>query len=409
MLAVEAKLQERAKCIHDARTLLEKAKGENRGLSAEETEQWNRLHARAKEINVEVEQYRQQREAEETLEQRANERLEQERRGDDDARETRTGTKEYGSAFRNWLLRGNRGLDATELRALQQDSDEAGGYTVASEQFVARLIKAVDDIVYLRGWATVLPLTSAKSLGVPSLDADPADADWTTELQTGNEDSTMDFGKRTLTPHPLAKRIKVSRTLVRTSALDIEGLVTMRLGYKFGVTEEKAYLTGSGTQQALGVFTASALGISTGRDVSTGNTTTALTFNGLKSAKWALKPQYLARSRWLFHRDAGQQIDKLVDGAGRYIWEPSTQINSPDMLLGRPCSFSEYAPNTFTTGQYVGMIADFSWYWIAESLSMQMQRLDELYAETNQIGFIGRRELDGMPVLEEAFVRVKLA
>jgi hypothetical protein len=34
--------------------------------------------------------------------------------------------------------------------------------------------------------------------------------------------------------------------------------------------------------------------------------------------------------------------------------------------------------------------------------------LQELYAETNQIGLIGRLESDAMPVLEEAFVRVKL-
>ena len=39
---------------------------------------------------------------------------------------------------------------------------------------------------------------------------------------------------------------------------------------------------------------------------------------------------------------------------------------------------------------------------------MQMQRLNELYdAETNQVGFIGRLETDGAPVLEEAFVRAR--
>ena len=70
---------------------------------------------------------------------------------------------------------------------------------------------------------------------------------------------------------------------------------------------------------------------------------------------------------------------------------------------------SEWAPNTFTTGEYVGLLGDFSHYWIADALSMQIQRLNELYAETNQVGFIGRLETDGAPVLEEAFVRVKLA
>jgi len=70
---------------------------------------------------------------------------------------------------------------------------------------------------------------------------------------------------------------------------------------------------------------------------------------------------------------------------------------------------SEWAPSTFTTGQYVGLLGDFSWYWIADAMSMQIQRLNELYAETNQVGFIGMLETDGAPVLEETFVRVKLA
>jgi hypothetical protein len=38
-----------------------------------------------------------------------------------------------------------------------------------------------------------------------------------------------------------------------------------------------------------------------------------------------------------------------------------------------------------------------------------VQRLVELYAETNQVGFIGRAEVDGMPVLAEAFARLKCA
>ena len=79
------------------------------------------------------------------------------------------------------------------------------------------------------------------------------------------------------------------------------------------------------------------------------------------------------------------------------------------MLLGRPMVMSEYAPNTFTTGLYVGMFADFSHYWIADSLALQIRRLNELFALTNQIGIIGRLESDGMPVLAEAFARVKLA
>jgi HK97 family phage major capsid protein len=61
----------------------------------------------------------------------------------------------------------------------------------------------------------------------------------------------------------------------------------------------------------------------------------------------------------------------------------------------------------FTTGLYVGIVGDFSNYEIVDALDMQLQVLMELYAETNQNGYILRAETDGMPVLAEAFARVK--
>jgi len=188
-----------------------------------------------------------------------------------------------------------------------------------------------------------------------------------------------------------------------------ETIVRDRLAYKFGVTEEKSFLLGTGASQPLGIFTASANGIPTTRDVSSGNTTTSIGFDGLISAKFSLKSQYLAKARWLFHRDAVAQISKLKDTANQYLWQPSQKEGTPDMIHGVPVFMSEYVPNTFTTALYVGMIADFSNYWIADAIDMQVQRLLELYAETNQVGFIGRKETDGMPVLGEAFARVKLA
>jgi HK97 family phage major capsid protein len=296
-----------------------------------------------------------------------------------------------------------------EFRAFQADSPTEGGYLSRGEQFVAQLIQAVDDAVFIRQAATVMQVNDGNtSLGVPTLDTDAEDTDWTVELDTGNEEDTIRFGKRSLTPHPLAKLVKISRELLRASALPAENIVLQRVAYKFGITQEKGFLTGTGAQQPLGVFTASNDGISTGRDVSTGNDATSIQFDGLQEAKFTLKSQYWTRARWMFHRNAVKQIAKLKDGEGRYMWEPSVRAGVPDQLFSFPFDVNENAPSTFTSGQYVGILADWSYYWIADSLEMQMQRLVELYARANQIGFIGRLQTDGMPVLEEAFVRVKL-
>lgn len=303
-------------------------------------------------------------------------------------------------------LRGEIG--EKELRALAADVAITGGYLVMPMQMSMDLIQAVDDLVFIRQHATRHLVTNADGVGMPSLDADPADADWTAEIATGSEDSTMAFGRRELKPYPLAKRIKVSNKLIRASAMNVENLVRGRLAYKFAVTEEKAFLTGSGASQPLGVFTASNDGIPTSRDVVTGSATN-FTMDGIYDAKYSLKGAYWNRpsTAWGFHRDALKLIAKLKDSQNRYLWEPSQQVGQPDRLIGTPLFMSEFFPNTFTSGLYVGMLADWSYYHIADALGMSVQRLGELYAETNQIGFIGRLETDGMPVLSEAFVRIK--
>jgi HK97 family phage major capsid protein len=197
--------------------------------------------------------------------------------------------------------------------------------------------------------------------------------------------------------------------LLRRSAISADALVRDRLAYKIAVVAENAFLNGIGTAgQPLGVFTASDLGISTGRDVSTGNTAATPTFDGLKEAKYTMKGQYRGGANWIFHRTIVKLIDKLKDGEGRYIWQASVVPGAPDMILGIPVRESEYAPNTITGSAYVGILGNFANYWIADALTATIQVLIELYAGTNQNGYLSRMEFDGMPVLEEAFVRVKL-
>jgi len=424
-------LEKRAGLIHEARQIIDAAEADDRGLTDEENKQYDALMESVNDLTERVERAQRQQQLEVELRQpltvatrpdpaggersvvefvsramrSVNEKHSDWLEQPEWRRLQQFAQEPYVSAFRAWM---RNGVASNEVRALQADSETVGGYLVTPMQFVDRLIQAVDNMVYMRQWATVFPVPTADSLGAPSLDTDPADPAWTSELLIGSEDSSMAFGRRELSPHPLAKYIKISRKLLRMVP-DVEGLVRERLGYKFAVVMENAYLNGTGNQQPLGVFVASNDGISTSRDASTGNTTTEIRFDGLIEAKYTLKPQYWPRARWMFHRDGVKMIAKLKDGNGQYLWRESVRVGEPDRVLGFPVFMSEYAPNTFTAALYVGILGDFSHYWIADALNMEMQRLVELYAATNQVGFIGRRESDGMPVLEEAFVRVKLA
>jgi len=391
-------LAKRATLITQARALLEMAEKETRDLTTEEQANYDAIFTDVAKLDKKIENIRKLGTADDA-----------EFRVTDPVRPEggQTATPDEEKRNKAWQIFLRSGAILPELRALQADSDAAGGFYTSPQQFVNKLIIAIDNLVYIRQWATMNTVTSSQSLGFPYL-TNPDDADWTAELGTGNEDSSMAFGKRELHPKPLAKRIKISNKLLRLSP-DVESLVIARLAYKFAVSLEKACLTGSGANQPLGVFTASNDGIDTSRDVSTGNTATSIQTDGLIEAKYSIKAGYWKNAKWIFHRDAVKQLAKLQDDEGRYLWQNAVQLGQPDMLFGVPLFVSEYAPNTFTTGLYVGIIGDFSFCWCADALDFSTQRLNELYAATNQTGFIGRMETDCMPVLAEAFARVKLA
>lgn len=328
-------------------------------------------------------------------------------------------TPELKAAFKRVLLGDHRddwsdverkGMQAAILHKAQSfGQDTAGGYLVTPVQFVQELITEVKNQCFIRGLARNIPVIGAASLGVPTLETDLSDADWTSELTEAQEDQ-VGIGKRELKPNYLSKLVTISRPLLRMAAIDPEGLVADRAAYKFAVTEEKAFLIGDGNKKPLGVMVSSNDGIKADRDVESG---TVNDFKGddLIEIYGSMKPAYRPNANWIFHRDGMTKARKLKDGVGNYIWQPfdfqGRMLTGayPGLILGRPYYESEYMPNTYTTGNYYCIFGDFSKYWIATNLMMEVQVLLEKYALTNKNGYVFRMEVDGMPVLSEAFAR----
>lgn len=403
--------EKRKQATADARKIVDLADAEKRAMTTEEVANYDKAFAEGQDYKDQAERALKLENEERDLGESARPEVKNMGREEtpepDGKPEFRThyGTPEYREAFRGYLL----GEKSTkELRALQVDSDTAGGYITAEEQFVNEMIKDLDDDVLIRGLARKFTVLKAQSLGAPKRTTKMSTFAWGTEISTPSADSSLAFGKRALHPHPATGEILVSRDLMNQATMGPEAIVRAELVRDAGELQENAFLTGSGAGQPLGLFTASSDGISTARDVSTGNTNSAITFDGLKEAKYNQKSTYRRKSSWMFHRDAVKMIAKLKDGEGQYLWADSVRVDEPDMLLGRPAFDSEFAPNTFTSGLYVGIFGDFQFYWIADALDMEIQVLNELHARTFQVGFISRFKTDGAPVVEEAFTRVTL-
>ena len=409
-MTIQELRQRRAKLVADARAILNTADAAKRELSAEESANYDALMKQVTDLGDDIGRRERLESIEAEQRQSIHEPIRQPIGTPGAPALDNRATDAYRAAYRHWLAGGTDVLNAAESRALQADNGTLGGYLIPPMQFVKDLIAAKDNAVFIRRLATVQTVTSSDSLGAPSLDTDPADADWTCEIWTRQEDSSMNFGRREMKPQLIAKLVKVSEKLLNRVP-NAEQVVRDRLAYKFGITEEKAFMTGTGASKPLGVFTASADGVTTARDYSTDNTTTTITFDNLKGVKYSLKGAYHPNASWVFHRDAVAMISKLKDGDGQYIWQSDVKAGEPDRILGFPVYMSEYAPNTFTTGLYVGILGDFkAGYWIADyAEGYRTKRLVELYAATGQIGILGEQYVDGAPVLAEAFARVKLA
>lgn len=407
--------EKRGKLVADGRAILDKAKAEKRAeLSAEENSQWDKIEVELRSVEDTINRLEKQAAHEAALKESAGRQVTPDAVAKDGAVvETRTekrASEEYAKAHRAYLSQAanrDRVLTVEEYRALQAGVDPLGGYFVP-HQMVSGLLKALDNTLPFRQFASKFTVSGSLSLGQVSLETDPSACVWGTEISSVTENTAMRYGKRELKVKPLTTLVKASATLLRVSS-EQDSLIRSRVSYVGSTTQETAFMTGGGVDRPLGVFIASDSGIPTGRDVTTGSATTVGSADKWVTALYTLKDQYRRTARWIMHRDVISALRKLKDGQNQYLWQPGLQAGQPDVFLGLPLTTSEYAPNTFTDGNYAALLGDLSYYYIVDSTEMSMKVLGELYAESNQVGYIYRQELDGMPVLSEAFVRVKFA
>lgn len=302
------------------------------------------------------------------------------------------------------IRKGNNG----EARSITM-SVAGGGAAIAPEEFFNELLKEVEKEAILYNRVRKIAVTGAGSLGVPYEKTDASDAGWTNEIPTSEiaSDDTWEFGKRELSPVDLVKQILFTKKLLASSALPIDNLAREKVSQKLVEAFESGIVAGTGSNQPLGIFTASADGVPTSRDVETANAT-QLTADDFINAKMKLRPYYRKNAVWIISTAVLTEAMKLKDNDGRYLWLESLREGEPGRLLGLPVLESEFAPDTIAAGNYVAAIGNLDYYWFAYWKGIDIQVLNEKFAGTNQIGILGHTLADGQPTLPAAFARLKM-
>ena len=380
------------------KAFLEEHRGENGLVEASAVEQYEKMAGDVKALGAEIERLENQAAFEAELKKPTSKpvvgspSMEMPKK----AQSNPMASDEYHDAFWNMM----RGSFAPDVRnALSVGEDTEGGYTVPDE-FERQLIKGLEENNIFRQMAHVIR-TGSGTRKIPIAN-DIMEASWIDEGEEIPETNTR-FAQTTLSAYKLGAMIKVSNELLNDSAFDIAAYISERFGVVMGNAEENAFINGDGDKKPTGLLadTGAELGL-------TAQSETGLTFDEIFQLYYSLKAPYRRKAAFLCNEAVLLQLMTLKDRNDNYIWKPSLEIAKPDTILGRPVYTSSFMPIP-AAGEKAICFGDYSYYWVADRSNRTFRRLNELYARTDQVGFLTTQRVDGKLILPEAVKVLKMA
>jgi HK97 family phage major capsid protein len=213
------------------------------------------------------------------------------------------------------------------------------------------------------------------------------------------------FGQKTLSSNKFGILVQVARELIDDSGINLLQYLAMSAGRAVGNMLGTSLVNGTngisgGILQApvavTGGFTSAA---GTGSITGSYNgqaVTGAPTYNNLLDMEYSIIAPY-RQSRscyWLAADKTLGLLRKLTDTNARPIWEPSTILGSPDLLLGKPLVADPFMP-AYGSGATSMAFGDFSQYFVRLIGGVRFERSDDFAFNTDLVTFRAIVRADG--------------
>lgn len=376
-------IEKRANLFEQMKELNERSLKNDDGMTAEEEKQWERMNKDYDAMTEKIKKAERMQKIEDTAGDTNEDKVA-------DREDQTRASEEYSNAF--WRVfsrpRGSA-VDPDDYRSLKVADDTKGGYLVPDE-YERQIIRELYDVNIMRNLATVV--TSGSDRKIPMQKSKPTFARIPEEGTYTKTDMT--FGLISLSAYKMGGIILVSEELLFDSAFDLPGYIRTEASEAGGESEEADFVSGDGVGKPRGVVLDAETGVTTAA-------TDAVTADELIEHYHELGRRYRQRASWLMHDNTALAIRKLKDGNGQYIWQPGLQAGQPDRLLNRPVNISDDMDELGSSNKPIAF-GDYSYYRIMDRVGLSIQRLDELYAESGQVGFKVFWRNDGRLLLDKA-------
>lgn len=204
-------------------------------------------------------------------------------------------------------------------------------------------------------------------------------------------------------PYKLKKLAKASEELVEDSRYDVWSMVLQPDFEQAFIEGENYYFTvGTGSGMPQGAVYGATVGV-------TAASATAITADEVIDLFYSVDVKYREDPTFAFMSADStlKAVRKLKDGNGDYLWEKGFGAQ-PETILGKPVIVNN-SMATIAAGADTVLVGAFRYYSIADWPGLQIQRLNELYAETGHIGYRAFRRVDGNIMQAAAFRKLRQA
>jgi HK97 family phage major capsid protein len=313
---LKSQVEARNNLIEQARTVIESAEADKRGLTVDDQATIERIENEISQRDAAIDTAKK-------MEEREARAVDAARNSFIPSNEVR-GDAEILRAIANGEMRSH--VFGAEKRTLVP-SDNTVPKSFYDEVFsIARLAGPMLNV------AQVINTASGDQLTIPTLTAYS-----TATIKTAGsaiDDSEPTFSSITLGAFKYSFLVPVANELLTDAGFDISALIAEQAGNAIGFGINTGLTTGTGTVEPTGIFTTGASAVTGGTGVSG-----APTYENLVDLLYALDGQarLLPGVGWLMNKSGLAAVRKIKDGSGAFIWSAGNIAQGqPDQLLGYP-------------------------------------------------------------------------
>lgn len=268
-----------------------------------------------------------------------------------------------------------------EKRAMSAIQPSAGGYMIA-ESFSGSFEKALKDFNGPRQVADVMRTTDGAMIPWPTTDDTNNEGELIGE-NTAVAEQDVSLGVTNFGAYKYSsKMVKLPNELAEDSAFEMNTFLGDLLGERIGRAQNRHFTNGTGASQPSGVAAGSVLG-------KTAASATAIAADEIIDLIHSIDPAYRRDPsfRLMMHDLILAVIRKMKDGQGRYLFEEGNN-GAPDRVKGVPIVINQNMDSTLASGKKPIIAGAFKKFKIRDVNRLRLKKLEERYAELDQLAFI---------------------